>query len=692
MRHQSAVESNYRTAAKEWLRFSLGEQWEAELQNTRLLEQRPCLTINKVEAFIRQITNQQRQQRPQGRAHPVDSFADIKTAEVLNGIFRHIAANSNADSAYDKAFDFAVRIGFGFWRVRTDYTREDSFDQDIFVDSVDDPFSTMVDGVLPDGSDAERGIITTMIRKSEFKRLYPDANPASFIFNDNSDAEWVNEDEVRVGEFYCLDRVSAKLLMLSNRIPVFEDDYLKNKEKLDAVKVTVVGERASFRRRVTWSKITNAETLETRVIPGRFIPIVPVVGADLLVDGKRRRFGVVKDAMDPQTQFNFWETAATEKMAMTPKAKWLIPAGADEGFENEFAQANVSSKSSLHWNPFDANGRPLPAPTYIQPEGPPVGFMEMVRASSDNLQAVMGMYDPAMGKPSGQKSGKAVIAEQTQSDQSNFHFYDNLTLSIKHTCRIFLNLTPSIYDVERVQRIIGDDGRPSLVTLNERKAGEGGIETVLHNVTVGQYDVVMDTGPGYNTKRKEGQEAMLQLLGIPALGEKVASVGDDLIVRMIDSPGMQDLADRLAASNPFSKIDEQSDIPPKAQMMIQALQKQTQEMGQQMEGMANELKYRFGIEKLKDEGATKRTLITATAHTHGNEITAAGDAAERDISADTRRHDTEVKAQTALGVAEINGLVSLLSKLKDFDLEAFRVAAAREDAELATKSKEDATL
>jgi len=83
--------------------------------------------------------------------------------------------------------------------------------------------------------------------------------------------------------------------------------------------------------------------------------------------------------------------------------------------------------------------------------------------------------------PTGNISGKALNGQQQQVDMTNYHYYDNLTKSIAQTGRIILDLIPKIYDSERVMRIIGVDGKPDLITINEATQ----VGRVLNDVTVG---------------------------------------------------------------------------------------------------------------------------------------------------------------------------------------------------------------
>lgn len=655
LRLADQADSENRQMAIDDLKFRYGEQWPAYAIQSRGLE-RPQLTINEVDSYVRQICNMQRQQRPRGRAHPVDDKGDIKLAKIITGLGRHIEVSSDADYAYDTAFDYAVTMGWGYWRLRTDYIREDSFDQTIFIDAIDNPFTVYFDpcSTSPDGSDQMRSLISDVMKKSEFEKEYPGAAVEGFTGRGAGDttAEWITKETIRVAEFFKIDRQRAKLVLLSDGQLLWADQ-LPAPEVMASVGITVRGERDSFKRIVKWCKQTAIEVLEEKVIPGRFIPIVPVYGAVVTVDGRRDKMGIVRFAKDPQRMINFWQTTITESIALAPKAKWLIAEGQDEGHEKEFSQSNLSVTATLRYKPTDANGQPLPPPQRIQPEPPPAGAMEAAFMSSTNLQKVIGMFDPAV-RGQQTKSGKAILAERQQAENSTFHFYDNLTRSIKHTWRIMLGWYPFVYDTERVQRIIGDDGKPELITINERTQavpdGETqAIEKVLNCVCVGEYDVVMETGPGYDTKRQEGVAAMLELMGTP-IGKIVAEVGPDIMVRQMDAPGMEQLADRLAAANPLAKIDDKSEVPPQAQMMIANLQKQLEEAQGIINQQGMEIKFRGGIEQMRQEGETKRKLMDVTAKAHDTE--------QRNAS---MQHSTEAKALTAQNVAEIQGLVKLLS-------------------------------
>lgn len=657
------ADSQNRAEALGDIKFAAGDQWPVEIQNSRNLESRPCLTINKIDAYIRQVTNQQRQQRPRIKVHPCNNEGDVKIAQVIEGITRHIENNSNADTAYDCAFEYAAKMGWGYWRITTNYIAEDSFDQEIYIEPIDDPFSVYFDpnSIAPDGSDAERCLICTVMSKESFREQYPDADDgANFNATSTGDssAEWVTREDIRIAEYWKVERERATLVMLNDGTKLFEDD-LPSKEMMALAGVEIIERRPSFRKKVKWCKLTAMQVLEEREWPGKWIPIVPVYGAQVIVDGKRKKFGLVRFAKDPQRMYNFWRTSMTEAIALAPKPKWLIAEGQDEGHESEWALANIKSTPVLRFKQKDIEGVPAPVPQRIQPEPPPAGIMVAADAIAQDLKTVLGIFDPAMELP-GNLSGKALQSQQQQVDMSNYHFYDNLTRSIKQTGKILLDLIPKIYDTQRVMRIIGVDGKPDLTTINEVKAtGE-----VLNDVTVGLYDVVMETGPGYNSKRQQAVEAMMPLMVEPA----VFQAAGDLLFRNMDFPGADLIADRLAAQNPLAQIDEKSDVPPQVQMQLIQAQKVIADMQQQMMAMQLELQNRGQIAQMREENENKRKLMDVVSRAYNT-----------DTINEAKVNQTNIKATTDQNKAELDAMLKLMLNGMPSDVLAAEIA--KRDAE-----------
>ena len=675
LRKASDAESTDRSEQLEDLKFSLGDQWVQQMQNQRTIDHRPWFTLNETDTYIRQVSNQMRQQRPRIKAQGVNSSADAKIAEIITGITRHIEQISDADTAYDNAGESAARIGVGYWRVSADYCSDESFDQEIKIEPLFNRFSVYFDplSVLPDGSDAERALITDLVQKEDYQRMYPDADMTQFNARATGDStsEWITKDTIRLAEFYKIEREKRKLVHLSDG-SAWWDDEMPKADILAAVGVKVKGDRQSWRKKVCWYKVNAVEVLDERVLPGRYIPIIPVYGAQAIVDGRIRRFGIVRAAKDPQRLLNFMKTAVVETVALAPKAKHLVAYGSDTGFENEWDSANIASLTRLHYNSKGDDGEDLPPPIPIPPPPVPDGFLTVAENAHNDLQRVLGMFDPAMNAP-GNQSGKALNSMQQQSDMSNYHLYDNLTRSIKHTGRIVLSWIPTYYGKRRVMRIIGDDGKPDMVTINDDQA----VGKIENDLTVGEYDVVMETGPGYNSKREQASEMLSQLAkAYPPMMQ----IAGDLIMRYTDIPGADIIADRMAASNPLAQIDEKSDIPPRAQMMIKQLQAQLQQSQQQLQQAGMLIKERGDLAAHKEAGETHRTELKERAETERTRMKVAAELQKEMIEDRTWQHDINMKAHSAQSVEEIKGVVQLL--LHHLSAKEAEKAADREEAEI----------
>jgi len=662
LRQVNDVDSNNRAEALDDVRFAAGDQWPVDVQNSRVLEARPCLTINKVDAYCRQIVNQIREQRPRIKCHGMNTQSDEKQAEIITGLCRHIELQSDADQAYLNAVDYAVRMGWGYIRIHTDYIKDDSFNQEIYIKPIENPFTVYFDpnSIMADGSDAERCLITTLIPKKTFSAMYPEAEiDSGFVSRGTGDVvgDWIQKEEIRIAEYWYTVRESVVLLQLSDGSSIYEDET--DKELMKELGIEIINKRDSVRKKIKWCKVTAMQVLEEGEWAGKYIPIVPVYGQSTIVQGKHKRFGLVRMAKDPQRMYNYWSTALTETVALAPKAKWLLAEGQDEGHENEWAQANIKAMPVLRYKQTDIDGRTAPPPVRQSPEQPPTGAMAAMQSMNLDLQAVIGIFDPSQ-LPQGIQSGKAIAGQQAQSDMTNMHYYDNLTRSIRQVGRIILDLIPKIYDTERAMRIIGADGKPEIMTINERKMDEQGVNRILNDVTVGEYDVVMDTGPGYNSKRQEASDAMMQLF---AAEPQLIQVAGDLLVRNMDFPGSDVIADRMAVNNPLAQLDDMSDIPPAIQMKLKQGQAQVQALTQQLQQMQLMVKQRQDIEGVKQEAETKRELMRQTTKAHDTEM-----------RVQTTAQDTVVKTQTQIEVEQLKAQVAIL--LANMDHQQAKLANA----------------
>ena len=548
-----AHEAEIRLEARDDLRFArLGEQWPEKVRRDRELDGRPCLTINRLPAFIRQVVNDARLNKPAIVCHPVDDRADPETAEIFNGLIRHIEQSSDAEVAYDTALDFAVTCGFGYFRINTRYARDDGFDQDIVIERVADPFSVYgdPDSTAADSSDWNQAFVVDSLPKAAFLARWPGAEPADWSGADGAGltAGWGEGERVSVAEFWRREAVRRKVVALSDGQVVDLAVYEAQKALFDALGVQVVsGPREVASWRVRQHVVTGAQVLETVDWAGRFIPIVPVYGEELRVDGRRRLRSLVRDAKDPQRMFNYWRTTTTELVALAPKAPFIGRKGAFETDAAKWATANVQTHPYIEYDG--------PEPPMRQPfSGVPAGALQEALNASDDMKAIMGLYDASLGARSNETSGRAIMARQREGDVSTFHYIDNLSRAIRHAGRILIDLIPKVYAAPRVVRVLGPSGEARLAPVNQKvKVREADAQGQLREVEkiyelgVGKYDLPVRSGPRFPSRREEAATQMIELIrAYPA----AAPVIGDLLARNLDWPGADEIAQRLSSLLP----------------------------------------------------------------------------------------------------------------------------------------------
>jgi hypothetical protein len=572
-------------------------QWPADVLATRgavqgqTINARPCLTINKLPQHVRQVTNDQRQNRPSGKVIPADDKADIAVAEIFNGMVRHIEYISDADVAYDTACENQVSYGEGYIRILTEYCDDDTFDQDIKIGRIRNSFSVYMDPTIQDpcGSDAKWCFITEDITKADYERMYPDSAPITTLqslgVGDQNLSQWLNEDTIRIADYYYVDYDRETLNLYPGNITAFADTPEDKMLKSQFGKPTK--SRESDRCRIKYCKINGYEILEEREWAGKYIPVVRIVGNEFEVDGRLYVSGIVRNAKDAQRMYNYWVSQEAEMLALAPKAPFIGYGGQFEGYETQWKTANTTNWPYLEVNPdvTDGSGSILPLPQRAQPPMASSGLLQAKAGASEDIKSSTGQYNASLGMSSNERSGKAILARQREGDVGTYHYGDNLARGVRHITRQLVDLIPKIYDTQRVARIIGEDGETDMVKIDPMQAEpvkkivnqEGIVIDKIYNPSVGKYDVVVTTGPGYATKRQEALEAMAQLLqGNPNLW----AVAGDLFVKNMDWPGAQEMAKRFAKTiDP--KLMQDGDKPPE----LQQAEMQIQAMGQEMEQM-----------------------------------------------------------------------------------------------------------
>lgn len=533
-----------------------GNQWDQKLRARR--GDRPTYEFPKLNSSVRQVINEMRQNRPAGKVRGAEE-GDRALAELMQGLCRNIESVSNADQAYDIAYEFAVQGGFGVWRICTDYAKPDDFDLDIFIKPVRNPFGVKFDSasVEIDRRDANWAFVEELIPESEFKARYPKANISDFE-DDASCVDWREAGQVRIAEYWEKVPRKRRLLALSDNRVVYLDELAKQAgieeaevlQVLEANGIRIIKEREVDDHKVIMRLTNGHEWLgEPYEFPSKFIPLVPCWGNIQNVDGKDVFYGLVRPNKDQQRLHNVHRTAAIEAVAKAPKAPFIVKMKWIQPFKALWDQANADDRAYLPVSD-DAPDQMDQIARTRQAEIPSA-LIQLASIDNEDIKAGTGIYDASLGARSNETSGKAINARAMQGATATFNYVDNLAYAIRYTYEILVDMVPKVYDTQRVVRTLGEDGGEKWKTLYQEvpvtdAMGNPVLDMygqprtmVVNDLSKGKYDVVVTIGPSFATQRMEAVDAFTSMLGQmgPGLPPQIAALMAFTVFQNMDLPG-----------------------------------------------------------------------------------------------------------------------------------------------------------
>lgn len=607
-----------RREAMEDLRFVAGFHWSDAARAER--GRRPMITINRSGQFLRQVSNPIRQNMPTIKVEP-DGNDDSDMAEVANGLFRQIQYNSSASHIYAGAVENMVSCGIGWFRILTDYKDEESFDQEIMIKRIFNPLS-----VYPDPSDLEPArsgmgycLVSEIWPREAFKKRWPGMSQESIdtqaeTGTSSSGITWGSTDTVRVAEYWKRTEVPITIAKLKTGEVVNITDMPK--QQLDMLQELglIAGTRKSKTHKVTMTLVSGSDILEEPYeCPCRWIPIVPVIGAEIPLEQGVYRHGLIRFQREPQQLHNYFMSVAAESLGQQPKSPYLATAKQIGKYRSLWDNANTSSTPYLLYEP--DKDTPNGQPTRIAPPPLPTGLIQMAQMLADDMKATTGIYDAALGNRSNETSGVAIGARVEQGNQATFHFTDNLEHSLEHAGRIMLDMMPKVYDSQRTLRLMGEDGTETETEINAPSVSYDGQQMISNDMTqMGFKSVRVIMGPSYASKRQEAIQQLTQLIqAMPQLGQ----IAGDIIARNLDVDGAEEIAKRAKMMLPPGMLQMEQDggeggqpaMPPQPPPdPLAEMQQQGQAQAMQFEldsaqAKAEQEKAKVEQEKAKAEGA-----------------------------------------------------------------------------------------
>lgn len=616
-------------------RYIAGIQWPDKIRRDREDDGRPVLTYNLLPSFCRQITNRVRQDRPQIKVTPVETTKrttpklanisgtkDYALADVYSGLIRNIEHVSRADQAYDTAVKHAVDHGFGWFMLMNVWSKDDPFVQDLRIIRIKNSYTVYMDpdAQEADFRDAQDAFIFETMKRKTFEKKYPDVQPTQFDGTTigTTYTGWWDGENIRLAQYFWIEHQDDEVLMLSNGSTVYESrvgpvlDELKEQTGIHVIKDDAGKEmRKKVKRPVCmWQKMTAADVIEGPLeLPFSAIPIFPVLGEEVLVDGDVTYESAIRHAKDPQRSYNYWRTAAAEAVALAPRAPFMLTAKQVAGHEELYESANTRNLPYMLYNHQDG----VAPPQRQFPANPAAAEMQNAIQDGVDMQTIIGLHDASLGRESNEKSGKAIIARQNQGSTSTFQFPDNLGRALEQMGRLIVEAIPQLYDTQRVLRVRFPDGSEDFVEINQtaidRTTGES---FLLADIAFGKYDVTLETGPSYATQRQEAADLQLELLKV--LGPDKASNIVHLIVKNLGVPGSDEVAAVLRKMLPDqlkSEEEKEADLP--KDVTKDAKTGQLMKDGQPWEPPMTPEMQLMAKQQQIDEGKIKAEMATAEA-------------------------------------------------------------------------------
>jgi hypothetical protein len=585
---------------EERLKFYVGgdNQWRPEEINKRKSAQRPIITINRCKPAVDNVEGDIRMNPPGPQCHPVGQGSDGDVADIYEGLIREVEYRSQAKTAYATAAKYAAVSGYAVLELSTEYVNERSFAQQLVINSVEDPAMVFFDPAsrMANRQDAAWAGKIKMYSKSEYianfglkrKVLQPRNIGATLGWIQQFSGlagefsrinEWTNEGEgpFWVVEFYMVESKPTKLRLYSDGITRFDDEYcpegVTRKEGDQYI-------RSEGRRIIRKYVVDALEVIDETDWPGCIIPLFPVLGPEIYINGKLHRLSLISGALDSQRALNYTATTAVELVGTLPKSPWIGPEGtfADPRWET----ANSQIWAYLEYKPVfatsDAGAQQLsPPPQRNQWEAPIQWLLALAAYFADSIKAVTSIYDPSLGVSRAEQSGKALQQLRSESTVANFSYADNLHRAIEVMYGQMLEIFPKIMDGPRTVAIVRPDSQHEMKMINQIFTDKHGNQR-NYDISKGQYSVRVIAAPSFETRQDEAIQmvsdfiqkdpAILQAPGVASAVLRLIGQGNPKVESIADllSPGASEMTpDQMAIK--LQGLEQQ------AQMQNQLIQK-----------------------------------------------------------------------------------------------------------------------
>ena len=568
-------------------KFVAGHQWDDDVRATREAAGKPTLTVNRLPAFVMTVIGQRRLNQTSIKV-AADAGGTKEVARVREDLIRNIQKVSDADRVYSESLENVIISGQGAFSVELDFAEYDVFDQDITLRGIPNPFAVIWDrrSTDPTGKDARRCWEIDEEDLDDFKENYPDASPNDFAslnsadYNDSVSRGWYKDDSVRIAAYWQMTSEPRTVALMEDTGNVEDVTDIPVEEYIDRVAINQKTNEPFIRDTeqpfAVRYLVTGTDILEGPYkLPLNRLPILRVSGWTINVGDTRERVTFFRFAKDSQRLHNYWRSVLAEKLMASPKATWIAPDVAVQGYEKDYETAHISDRRLLKYNAESGQSPKLVPPPQIDS-----AILNEAGVAAQDIKDITNIQEASLGQTSNEVSGKAIIARQRIGELSTAIPQSNLDAAIAEAGDVINQLIPLVYDTPRVIKVLGADDKARTEEIN-------GYGELANDITSGKYALTIVTGPSTITKRAEAAESMLNMIN--AMPQTMA-IAADLVVEAQDWPNSDEFARRLKIGMPAGIIsDEDLSDEQKAQRQQAAQQeqqtKQREEMALQLEMM-----------------------------------------------------------------------------------------------------------
>jgi len=489
------------------------------------------------------------------RVSPSGGEASKDTAKTLDGIIRNIRNISNAEDVFNSAGRSNVTGGFDAWEIVQDWVDGDTFDQDLFIRRVPNAVDSVwfdLASVMQDRSDANWAVKLVAIPVDDYNARWEDGSGMSVGDNasNHQRTNQFNEKEVVVvGKLYYRKPRKIELVRMTNgNVYQDNDDFEKVKDELALQGITIELDNEGEEKRRT----RDSWRVYSRMFDGSdwldeeeetvfdYVPLIPIYGNFDIIDNNCIYFGKLENLYDSQRVLNYAMSRDIEDGALSPSPTiWMTDMQA-EG--NDYSQMNTDRAPVRIYNA-DPEAPPVNGQSFTGGPQPSQGLQTTIANTQQMIGASSNTFQSQQGNANAQQSGIAGLQQIEQGNVGNIKWFKDLEVAICQTGKVLINAIPRVYDATRQVRILEEDGSSSIVTLNEPILDQQtNTNVVLNDLSIGEYDVVCEVGPAFNSAQKESARSFEVMASI---NPEFAQTGMDIWLKNKKEPGMDLMAERF---------------------------------------------------------------------------------------------------------------------------------------------------